>query len=353
MQSELTISSELSTAQQQELEKIKERIDLADSNTILQYGAGVQGKISEFADTILSEVKSKDTAYVGQALSDLMFNVRELRAEQLDKKNFWSRIPGFSSLFDGARRFASRYQSVSTQIIKISEELEKAKTQLLNDVSMLDNFYEINAGYFQEIGLYILAGEQKLQELNQTVLPELKREAEASNDQMEMQRYRDLVDFTGRVEKKIHDLKLSRTVALQTAPQIRLVQRNNQDLAEKIQSSILNTIPLWKNQMVMAISLLRQKQALGLQQEVSRTTNELLEKNAELLKQSSIEIAKESEAGIVDIETIKKVNAELISTIDETIKIHQEAKVRRKQAAEELQKLEQDLKSHILQIKNQ
>jgi uncharacterized protein YaaN involved in tellurite resistance len=285
-------------------------------------------------------------------LKDLMGKVRELDVDSLsDSGSFLSRLPIVGSWIDNARNFTTRYQNLSVQIMKVVGELERVKEKLLKDVTLMEGLYEKDIEYFQDLNLYILAGEAKLGELLDNILPAMKTEAEDTGDAMKAQEYRDMAQLAGRLEKKLHDLRLSRTIALQAGPQIRLVQHNNRELAEKIQSSILNTIPLWKNQMVMAISLLRQRQALDLQKQVSATTNELLKKNAEMLKDASIGAAEEAERGIVDIETLKKVNADLISTIEETIRIHQEGNVRRESAARELTGLEEDLRKRLIELR--
>jgi uncharacterized protein YaaN involved in tellurite resistance len=221
----------------------------------------------------------------------------------------------------------------------------------MRDITLLDNLFEKNYDYLKELDLYIIAGEQLLAELDKTVIPEFKARAEKSQDPLDAQKLQDMQQFLSRFEKKLHDLKLSRMVSIQTAPQIRLIQNNNQLLVEKIQTSILNTIPLWKNQVIIAITLFRQKKSLSLQKEVSDTTNELLKKNSEMLKGSSIEIAKESERGIVDIETLQKVNTDLISTIEETLKIQQDGRQKRAQAEEQLKKMEGELKQKLMEVK--
>lgn len=344
---------ELSKEDEEKVNEIKNLIDYNDSSSIIRYGVSVQNNISDYADKILSNIKNKNTGYVETILSDLMNKLRELHAYDLSVgKSFLSKIPFLSSMVDNAKKFMTRYQCLSTQIVSIVDELEKAKVQLINDFRTLDQFYEKNLDYFHEIALYILAGESNLKKLNDNVLPEMKKKAEASNDPVKHQKYKDMVQFANRLDKKIHDLKLSKTVALQTGPQVRLVQHANQELAEKIQSSILNTIPLWKHQIVIAITLIKQKQLLGVQKEISSATKNLLEKNAEMLKISSTEIAEEAEKGIIDIETLKKVNADLISTIDDTIKIQHQGKVKREQAEQELINLEKILKERLLEIED-
>jgi uncharacterized protein YaaN involved in tellurite resistance len=340
----------LTEEEKSKLKEIQGRLDFNNSNTVLQYGAGVQSKISDFADTILSEVRAKDTDYVGKILSDLMFKIKELQIDGLSSGGFFAKIPFVKPLLDNAKKFMAGYRDVSVQIVKIVEELERAKAQLLRDVATLDQLYEKNIEYFRELNLYILAGKMKLLELQDT-LASRGEEAEKSGDPLDIQQYRDMMQFANRIDKKLHDLRLSRTLSLQTAPQIRLVQSNNQELAEKIQSSILNTVPLWKSQMVIAISLLRQRNILEVQRGVSETTRALLEKNAEMMKESSAGVAKEAEKGIVDIETLKKVNADLIGTIEETLKIQHEGKLRRRQAGEEIEKIERELRESLLRIK--
>ncbi len=342
----------LTEEEKKKVEEIKGNIDLDDPNAVIQFGVGIQGGISEFADKVLSEVKARDSGHAGRLLTDLMLHIKELKVDDLTgRPGLLSRLPVVGSMVDSARRFMTRYQSVSTQIVKIVEELERARTGLLKDVEMLEGLYEKNRAYFEELGLYIAAGEQKLRELETSVLPGLKRAADSSGDPMDVQRYRDASQLAARLEKKLHDLKLSRTVSLHAGPQIRLVQSANHELAEKIQTSVLNTIPLWKNQMVMAIGIIRQRQALEFQKEVSNTTNELLEKNSEMLKEGSIEVAREAERGIVDIETLKKVNADLINTIDETLRIQRDGRVKREQAQLELERLERELKDKLVEIR--
>ena len=349
---ETEATQDLTPRERAKVEEIRSSIDLSDPNAVVQYGSSVQSRISEFSDTILDEVKGKDTGYIGDMLKDLMGKVRELDVDSLsDSGGFLSRLPIVGSWLDNAKNFMTRYQTLSVQIMQVVSELERVKEKLLRDVELMEGLYARDIEYFQELNLYILAGEARLGELLDDILPALKAEAESSGDALKAQKYRDTAQLAGRLEKKLHDLRLSRTIALQAGPQIRLVQHNNRELAEKIQSSILNTIPLWKNQMVVAISLLRQKQAIDLQQQVSATTNELLRKNAEMLKDASIGAAEEAERGIVDIETLKRVNADLISTIEETIRIHQEGKVRRESAARELAGLEEELKKRLVELR--
>ena len=343
--------NDLTGDQKQKVEQIMAQIDVNDSNGIIQYGVGAQTNISNFADSILDQVKAKDAGEVGAVLTDLMLTVKKIDVDSLASESMMSKIPLLGNLFAGAKKFVAQYQSIEHHIEEITDEMTKARMQLLKDVTLLDSLYEKNKEYLTELDIFILAGELKLKELQEKTLPEIKAKAEASKDTLDAQKVQDLSQMINRFEKKIYDLKLSRMIAIQTLPQVRLIQNNDQLLVEKIQSSILNTIPLWKNQVVIAISLFRQKKALELQKEVSATTNDLLTKNSELLKTSSIEVAKESEKGIVEIETLKKVHDNLISTIDETLKIQAEGKTKRAQAEVELTKLETDLKNKLAQVK--
>jgi len=344
------LKAELTDEEKGRLAEIASELDAADPNSIINYGAGAQARISEFSDKVLHEVKARDTGEAGKILTDLMLNIKELDVDKLHGGSILSKLPIVGGMVDSAKRFMTRYQSVSTQVVKIVDELDRVKGQIMRDVDTLDGFYKKNLEYYRELNLYIIAGESKLDEMAETVAG-LKAKADASGDQLDAQAYTDAAQAAGRLEKKLHDLRLSRMLAVQTGPQIRLVQSNNQELAQKIQVSVLNTIPLWKNQMVLAISLLRQKQAVEFQKEVSATTKQLLEKNAEMLKQGSIDIATEAEKGVIDIETLKKVNADLIATIDETIKIQRDGVIKREEAERELDRLERELKDKLVEIR--
>jgi len=336
-----------------QIETIKQQINLEDSQAIITYGVGAQREISSFSDTILSEVRNKDSGYVGEIMTDLVSHIKKVDVNGLEvKSSFLSRIPIISSFFNSVKRFIAGYEKLSVQIEKISDQLDNARMQMLRDITLLDNMFVKNQEYRKTLERYIAAGQMKLQELQTTTLPELKAKAEQTRDSMDAQKYNDFSQFLNRFEKKIYDLSLSRMISIQTNPQIRLIQNGDQALVEKIQSSILNTIPLWKNQMVIAITLLRQKNSLDLQKQVTKTTNDLLTKNSELLKEGTIEIAKESERGIVEIETLKKVNNDLISTIEETLKIQAEGKAKRQQAEGELVRIENDLKSKLISLKS-
>jgi len=332
--------------------EIAKGITVEDSQSIVQYGLGAQSKISGFADTMLEQIRSKDAGYVGDVLSGLVLKIKEVDVGSLGSGGgFLSGIPIIGGLVDSVRKFMARYEKLSVQIEKIVQELDSSRMTLLRDITMLDNLYNRNVEYLKELDLFVAAGQIKLDELRQTMLPALEAKAKSSGDPMDAQRLSDFNQFLNRFEKKLYDLKLSRMVSIQTAPQIRLIQNNDQTLVEKVQSSIMTTIPLWKSQIVIAISLFRQKKALEVQKSVTDTTNELLAKNSEMLKDSSISIAKESERGIVEIETLKKVNDDLIATIEETLKIQAEGKAKRAQAEVELQKMEADLKARLATVR--
>ncbi|OGO77042.1 MAG: tellurium resistance protein [Clostridiales bacterium GWB2_37_7] len=342
----------LTEEQKQKVQEIIKDINVEDSQFVLQYGIGAQNQIASFADNVLSEVRAKDGGFVGEVLSDLMIKVKEIDVDGVSNKSFMSRIPLIGGLMDSSKKFAARYQKLGTEIEKIVEELDKSRMQLLKDITLLDYMFDKNLEYLGNLNHYIIAGTVKLKELNEEIVPGMQLKVQNTNDPVEAQKLNDLLQLVNRFEKKIHDLKLSRMIALQTAPQIRLIQNNNQVLVEKIQSSILNTIPLWKNQIVIALSLYRQKKALEVQREVTNTTNDLLRKNSEMLKESTIGIAAENERGIVDIDTLKKVNGDLISTIEETLKIQQEGREKRKQAEVELANIEKELKDKLVGVRS-
>jgi uncharacterized protein YaaN involved in tellurite resistance len=334
------------------VQEIKSQINVEDSQAIITFGVGAQRDISAFADNVLNEVRAKDSGFAGDILTDLVIKVKEIDVDSLKKPGFMSKIPFFGNLVNSFKRFIERYERLSVQIEKIVNELDDARMNMLRDITLLDNMYGKNLDYMNNLDLYIAAGQMKLKELESTTLPDLKAKAEQTKRPEDVQKYNDFAQFLNRLDKKIYDLKLSRMITTQTGPQLRLIQNGNQALVEKIQSSILNTIPLWKNQIVIAITLFRQKKALKLQKEVTDTTNELLQKNAELLKESTIGIARESERGIVEIDTLKKVNDDLISTIEETIKIQEEGKSKRLQAEQELVKIEDEFRSKLLAMKS-
>ena len=340
-------AEELTPEQRARVEEIKNGIDLMDSQTTLQYGVGAQRNISGFSDNILAQVRSKDSGYVGALMSDLVLKVKDVGVDELDE-GVLNKIPFLKNASRTMKKFMQRYEKLEVQIDHIEQELEQARMQMLKDITMFDGLYEKNLEYFHELQIYIVAGEEKLTELREVTLPRLREQAAAKGDPMSAQLVRDFEDTVNRFEKKIYDLKLSKTVAIQTAPQIRLIQNNDKMLVDKIQTAILSTIPLWKSQIVIALGLSRQENVLKMQRSVSDATNELLAKNAELLKQNSVDVAREAQRGIVDLETLKKVNADLIATIEETIKIQQEGRTARKNAEAELLGIEQQLKQTLL-----
>ena len=339
---------ELTPEQKARIEEIKNNIDLMDSQTVLQYGVGAQRNISNFSDNILAQVRSKDSGYVGELMSDLLIRVKDADVDSLGD-GITGKLPFLKNASRAIKKFMQRYEKLEVQIDRIEQELDKARMQMLKDITMFDGLYEKNLEYFRELQLYIKAGEEKIQELKEETLPKLHEQADLKGDPMSAQVVKDFEDTVARFEKKVHDLKLSKTIAIQTAPQIRLIQNNDKILVDKIQAAVLNTIPLWKSQIVIAVGLKRQKAALEMERSVYDATNTLLTKNAELLKQNSIDVAKESERGIVDLQTLKKVNADLISTIQETLKIQQEGRTARQSAEAELAGIEEQLKKTLLE----
>ncbi|MCB9496602.1 MAG: toxic anion resistance protein [Fibrobacteria bacterium] len=340
----------LSESDRAKVESIGKSIQVGDTQSLLQFGVATQGKIAGFADTILGEIRNKDAGYVGDTLSGLLGTVREIDVGSLSNESILARVPILGKFFSALHRFIERYETLSVQVERIVSELEKARMQLLRDVALLDGLFEKNGEYIKELDLHILAGQQIMQTLRTELLPALQAQAQASGDPVDAQKAQDGKQFLERFEKKLHDLKLSRMVAVQSSPQIRLIQNNNQLLVEKIQTSILSTIPLWKSQIVIAITLFRQKKAVQLQKQVSDTTNDLLRKNSEMLKETTVDVARESERGIVDIETLKKVNEDLLSTIEETMRIQQDGREKRRQAETELVRMESDLKKKLLEV---
>ena len=342
---------ELTEAEKKAVDEFNSKIDIYDSTQILQFGSAAQDKISRFSDTVLENVKTKQTGDAGDLLAELVAEIKTFDSVVTPPKT------GISKLFYSAKKefnkILASYGKVEKNIDTIEGGLEKNKIQLLTDVNMFDTMYEKNLEYFKEVSLYIIAGERKLKELREEVLPELKKKAKESGDQIDAQKVNDLEAQINRFEKKIYDLKTTRIISIQMAPQIRMIQNNDSELVEKIQSSITNTIPLWKNQVVIALGLANAKSALNTQQAVTEITNEMLKKNSENLKQGTIEIAAESEKAIVDVETLKKTNSDIIETLDTIIKIHEEGAQKRSEAEVELQKIEQELKEKLLQIKEE
>lgn len=341
---------ELSKEEKEAIEEFNKKIDIYDSAQVLQFGVAAQEKISKFSDSILEDVKTKNTGEVGDLLANLVSQIKSFDNDISGKgsKNFLARI--FNSAKKEFDFIVAKYSKIEKNIDTIESGLEKDKLQMLKDITIFDTMYEKNLEYFKEISLYIIAGEKKLEELRNVELPKLKAAAEKSNDQIDIQKVNDLENIINRFEKKIYDLKTTRIISIQMAPQIRMLQNSESELVEKIQSSITNTIPLWKNQMVLALGINNAKQALKSQQAVSKLTNEMLVKNSETLKQGSIDIAKESERAIVDVETLQKTNADLIETIDTVIKVHEEGRIKRQEAEKTLEDIEKELKAKMLEI---
>ena len=336
----------LTPEERKKVDDIKESINLMDSTLPLSYGSTAQKDIADFSDSILASVRTKDSGAVGELLNDLVTRVRGF--EPAEEKGFLRKLPVIGALVNKTENLMEGYTKLSTQVDRIQSSLEKSKMSMLKDVAMFDGLYEKNLAYFKSLQLYIQAGEEKLQEMKTVTLPKLRQQAAASNDPMAVQVVNDFENSVERFEKKVHDLKISKTIAIQTAPQIRLIQNNDKVLIDRVQTAIYNTIPLWKNQMVIALGLQRQQQVLGMQRAVNDTTNELLKRNAALLKQNTIETAKENERSIVDIETVQKVNDDLITTIEETMRIQQEGRARRQAAEQELVQIEERLKQALL-----
>lgn len=323
------------------------KIDLRSSNAILQYGAGAQKKIADFSESALENVKTKDLGEVGDMLAGVVMELKSFDEEEEEKGIFGFFKKGGNKLAN----MKAKYDKAEVNVNRICDALEGHQIQLMKDIAMLDKMYELNTTYFKELSMYIAAGKKKLQDVATTELPELEAKAARSGLPEDAQAVNDLNALCNRFEKKIHDLELTRTISLQMAPQIRLVQSNDTVMSEKIQSTLVNTIPLWKSQMVLAIGVENSSRAAKAQREVTDMTNELLRKNAEKLKLATVETAKESERGIVDIETLKATNESLISTLDEVMKIQQEGKEKRRTAEAELNRIENELKQKLLEIR--
>ena len=322
------------------------QIDLTNSAMVLQYGAGTQKKMADFSESALENVRSKDLGEVGELLSGVVKELKDFDEEE--EKGFFGFFKKASSKIESMK---AKYAKAEANVNEIVKVLEKHQVQLMKDTALLDKMYELNLTYFKELSMYILAGKKKLQELSSTRPAELVSRSEASGLPEDAQAAKDLESMCERFEKKIHDLELTRMISIQTAPQIRLVQNNDTLMVEKIQSTIVNTIPLWKSQMVLALGVEHSTQAAEAQRQVTDMTNELLRKNAEKLKMATVETAKESERGIVDMETLKATNESLISTLDEVMNIQQEGRQKRREAEAELQNMERELKNKLLEIR--
>ncbi len=336
----------LTPAEEKAVQEFLPKIELSNSSVIVQYGSGAQKKIADFSENVLSTVRTKDLGEVGQILTDVVTELKSFDVEEEEK--------GFFGFFKRSANkmtaMKAKYDKAEANVNRICEALEAHQVQLLKDVSMLDKMYELNKTYFKELSLYIIAGKRKLKEVREGELAQLMEKASQSGLPEDAQAVNDLNAMCDRFEKKIHDLELTRMISIQTAPQIRLVQNNDTLMSDKIQSTLVNTIPLWKSQMVLALGVEHSRQAAEAQRAVSDMTNELLRRNADTLKMATIDTAKESERGIVDMETLRHTNESLITTLDEVIRIQEEGRQKRREAEVELVKLENDLKQKLLSI---
>lgn len=336
----------LSSEERKMVNDFSQQIDLHDSNGILQYGVGTQKKMADFSENALKTVKTKDLGEVGDMISTLVTELKSFDTEE-DEKGF---LGFFKKSGNKLTAMKAKYEKAEVNVEKICEVLEGHQVQLMKDVAMLDKMYGLNLSYFKELSMYILAGKKRLEEVRATELAELVDKAQKSNLPEDAQAAKDLEALCERFEKKIHDLELTRMISIQTAPQIRMVQSSDSLMIEKIQSTVVNTIPLWKSQMVIALGVEHANQAARAQREVTDMTNQLLRKNAEALKMATVESAKASERGIVDLETLKATNASLISTFDEVIKIQEDGRQKRRAAEAELNRMELELKNKLLEI---
>ena len=340
--------SKLSPAEQAAVKEFAEKIDILNTEQVMNYGSAAQKNITEFSDAALNSVRTKDLGEVGDMLSDLVIELKGLNFDPEEKKGLRGL---FKKTSQNLASLKAQYDKAEVNVDKIVESLETHEITLMKDISMMDKMYERNQEYMKELTMYILAGKIKIEHLRSVELPEIQAKARQSGLPEDAQAANDFANMIGRFEKKIHDLELTRTISIQMSPQIRMVQNNDTLMAEKIRSSIVNTIPLWKSQMVMALSLHHSEQAMKAQREVTDVTNELLTKNAQALHQGSVSIAREAERGIVDLETLKKTNQELIATLDEVRQIQDDGRARRAQAEEELGRIEGELKQKLLDMK--
>ena len=337
----------LTAEEKKMVEDFSQKIDLHNSQAILQYGAGTQKKMADFSENALKNVRTKDMGEVGDMLSGLVVELKSFEITEEDK--------GILGLFKKSANkvtgLKAKYDKTETNVNNVCQALEKHQVTLMKDIALLDKMYDANLSYFKELSMYIIAGKQKLEEVRNGELAEAKAKAQASNLPEDAQAAKDIEAMCDFGEKKLHDLELTRMISIQTAPQIRLVQNNDTMMAEKIQSTLVNTIPLWKSQMVLALGIEHSNQAAKAQREVTDVTNELLKKNADLLKTASVETAKESERGIVDMETLQHTNETLISTFDEVMKIQEDGRAKRQAAEQEMQRLETELKNKMLEVR--
>ena len=337
----------LTLAEQQMVNEFAAKIDIENTNQILQYGAGTQKKMADFSDTALENVKMQDLGEIGDLITNVVGELRDFDAQD-DGGRFFGFFKKQSSKIENLK---NKYDKAEVSIEKITDSLQQHQVRLLKDSAMLDKMYEQNLNYFKELTMYILAGKKKLEETRNGKLEELKNKAMMSGLPEDAQAARDLDEKCNRFEKKLHDLELTRTIAMQTAPQIRLIQNNDTVMVEKIQTTIVNTIPLWKSQMVLALGIDHSAEAKQAQRQVTDITNELLRKNAEMLHTATVETAKESERGIADLETLQKTNADLIQTLDDVMRIQMEGRQKRQAAESEMRRMEDELKRKLLEIR--
>ncbi|MBA8761587.1 toxic anion resistance protein [Staphylococcus coagulans] len=347
------LDKHLSEQDRQKINSLSAQIEPLNHESLLKFGANAQTQLSTFSHQMLNEIQSKDVGPIGDTLEQLMKKLKEVDPESLSQKDdsFLKKI--FKRSKNSMQQLFSRMQSVSAQVDRISIELDKNKSLLVKDIQVLDGLYQQNKDYFDILNLYIQAGEQKKKEIEQELLPQMREEAKGTSDQMKVQEVADMEQFLDRLDKRIYDLKLSRQISLQSAPQIRMIQNVSRALAEKIQSSILTSIPLWKNQMAIALTLQRQHKAAIAQKQVTDTTNEMLLRNSEMLRQNANIAAQENERGIVDIKTLKTTQDNIIQTIEETLQIQEEGRQKRQQAEADLKLLESDLKERLTTAKVQ
>ncbi|MCI8971250.1 MAG: toxic anion resistance protein [Oscillibacter sp.] len=338
--------SMLSEAEKKAVEDFSKKIDVMDSNLILQYGAAAQKNVAGFSESALASVRTKDLGEVGKSLSELVVELKGFGEEE-EKKGFFGKLKKAGSKLEVMK---AQYSKVEGNVDKIVRELEQHQVTLMKDVAMFDQMYELNLKYYKELTMYILAGKKKLAEVRANELPALRAKAEQSGAQEDAQRYNDLVQMCERFEKKLHDLELTRMISIQMGPQTRLLQNNDTLMVEKIQSSLVNTIPLWKSQMVLALGMEHGRQATAAQSAVTEMTNELLKKNADMLKMGTIQTAKEAERSVVSIETLQHTNQQLISTLDEVLNIQREGAQKRKEAEVELGRIEGELRAKLMEL---
>ena len=339
----------LTEEEKKAVEEFSQKIDIGDSNLVLQYGAAAQKNIASFSESALNSVRTKDLGEIGKSLSDLVVELKGFGQEEEEKKGLFGLFKKGGNKIESLK---AQYSKVETNVDKIAHELEQHQVTLLKDVAMFDQMYELNLKYYKELTMYILAGKKRLAAVRAGELEELRKQAEASGAQEDAQRYNDMVQMCERFEKKLHDLELTRMISIQMGPQTRLLQNNDTLMVEKIQSSLVNTIPLWKSQMVLALGMEHSRQATAAQSAVTEMTNELLKKNADMLKTGTIATAKEAERSIVDIETLKHTNEQLISTLDEVLNIQRDGAAKRKAAEVELGKIEGELKQKLMELHN-